>query len=216
MRSPTSARELLHRPDGGAEHALALFDGQVRPRQQLDVRAVRGQRRPQLVRGVRDQLLLSLLRLVEGCEHRVEVGCEACQLVPAAAPGSAGSGHASRSPRAPPRPARAQGAAPRSRPAVRAAPPRAPRRASGRAAASGRGRSSRSPRSAGVRSAPARRARTGVASCTAASPRRGSERPGNTAATDPFATDASWPISGTNPSRLCASASGTAWDRPAR
>ena len=67
-----------------AEHALALFAGQVRPRQQLDVRAVRGQRRSQLMRGVRDQLLLSLLGLVEGCEHRVEVGCEACQLVPAA------------------------------------------------------------------------------------------------------------------------------------
>ena len=83
-------RELLDRPDGCAEHALALFDGQVRPRQQLDVRAVRGQRRPQLVRGVRDQLLLSLLRLVERCEHRVEVGCEARQLVPAARPGSAG------------------------------------------------------------------------------------------------------------------------------
>ena len=84
MRSPTSAESSSIAADGCAEHALAPFDGQVRPRQQLDVRAVRGQRRPQLVRGVRDQLLLSLLRLVEGCEHRVEVGCEACQLVPAA------------------------------------------------------------------------------------------------------------------------------------
>ena len=84
MRSPTSAESSSIAADGRAEHALAPFDGQVRPRQQLDVRAVRGQRRPQLVRGVRDQLLLSLLRLVEGCEHRVEVGCEACQLVPAA------------------------------------------------------------------------------------------------------------------------------------
>ncbi len=84
MRSPTSVESSSIAADGCAEHALAPFDGQVRPRQQLDVRAVRGQRRPQLVRGVRDQLLLSLLRLVEGCEHRVEVGREACQLVPAA------------------------------------------------------------------------------------------------------------------------------------
>ena len=84
MRSPTSAESSSIAADGCAEHALAPFDGQVRPRQQLDVRAVRGQRRPQLVRGVRDQLLLSLLRLVERCEHRVEVGREARQLVPAA------------------------------------------------------------------------------------------------------------------------------------
>ena len=84
MRSPTRVESSSIAADGGAEHALAPFDGQIRPRQQLDVRAVRGERRPQLVRGVRDQLLLRLLRLVEGCEHRVEVGCEACQLVPAA------------------------------------------------------------------------------------------------------------------------------------
>ena len=77
-------RELLDRPDRGAKDALAPFDGQVRPREQLDVRAVRGERRPQLVRGVRDQLLLSLLRLVEGRQHHVEIGREACQLVPAA------------------------------------------------------------------------------------------------------------------------------------
>ena len=77
-------RELPDRPDGCGEHALALFERQVRPRQQLDVRAVCGQRRPQLMRGVRDQLLLSVLGLVERCEHRVEVGREACQLVAAA------------------------------------------------------------------------------------------------------------------------------------
>ena len=77
-------REPLHRPDGCAEHALPLFDGQVRPRQQLDVRAVRGQRRPQLMRGVGDQLLLRLLGLLEGREHRIEVGREAGELVAAA------------------------------------------------------------------------------------------------------------------------------------
>ena len=43
------ARELLDPPDGRAEYALAPFDGQVRSREQLDVRTVRGQRRPKLV-----------------------------------------------------------------------------------------------------------------------------------------------------------------------
>jgi hypothetical protein len=44
---------------------------------------VRGQRRPQLVRRVGDQLLLCALRLVQRCQHRVEVGGEACEFVAA-------------------------------------------------------------------------------------------------------------------------------------
>ena len=77
-------REPLHRPNGSAEDALALVRRQVRSRQQLEIRAVRGQRRSQLMRGVGDQLLLSPLGLGQRREHPVEVGCEACQLVPAA------------------------------------------------------------------------------------------------------------------------------------
>ena len=84
MRSPTSAESLSIARTAAPSTRWRWFDRQVRPRQQLEVRAVRGQRRPQLVRGVGDQLLLSLLGLGERREHRVEVGCEACQLVPAA------------------------------------------------------------------------------------------------------------------------------------
>ena len=165
-------RELLDAADGCAEHALAPFDGQIRPRQQLDVRAVRGQRRPQLVRGVRDQLLLSLLRLVEGGQHRVEVGCEACQLVPAAhrdppvevtrrahlahRPGERthGAQHRIRS--------QSPEQACRERPAERQAEQQ-PADAGDRRVRLGQRAHA---------SAPARRSKTAVASCTAASPRR--------------------------------------------
>ena len=84
MRSPTRIESSSIDRTAAPSTRWRRFDGQVRAREQLDVRAVCGQRRPQLVRGVRDQLLLSPLRVFEGREHRVEVGCEACQLVPAA------------------------------------------------------------------------------------------------------------------------------------
>ncbi len=198
MRSPTSARELLDRPDGCAEHALALFDGQVRPREQLDVRAVRGQRRPQLVRGVRDQLLLSLLRLVEGCEHRVEVGREACQLVPAAHrdPLVEVTRRAHLAHRPGERTHRAQHRirgqsseqARRERPAERQAEQQPADAGDRRVRLGQRARGPHQPVARG----------RAVASCTAASPRRDSERPGSTAATAPAPPIASWPISGTN------------------
>ena len=57
--------------------------GLLRPRQvHLDLRADVRQRAPQLVRGIRDELLLPRLRLVEAAEHRVHRLREPSNLVP--------------------------------------------------------------------------------------------------------------------------------------
>ena len=68
---------LLELADDVAEQRLALLVREVAPAgEHLDVRAQARQRRPQLVRGVRDELALRALRLLERGQHRVEARAE--------------------------------------------------------------------------------------------------------------------------------------------
>ena len=72
-RSPTSAVSSSSWATRSRAQALAVA-GVRRPaaRQHLEVRAQRGERRAQLVRGVGDELALRALRALERLEHRVE------------------------------------------------------------------------------------------------------------------------------------------------
>src|SRR5262249_2678788 len=75
-------RQLVDRSHRRAEDVWAPCVRQGRTGQELDVRAVRGRRRPELMGGVGDQLLLRALRFLERSEHGVEVLGQAAELVP--------------------------------------------------------------------------------------------------------------------------------------
>ena len=74
-------RQLLDLDAGGGERGCAIVLGQAAGRQQLDVRAQTRQRRPQLVRRVRDELPLRAERPLERCQHLVEGLAEPRELV---------------------------------------------------------------------------------------------------------------------------------------
>jgi hypothetical protein len=74
--------QLLQLRDQIGSQVVAIIGvGRSAPGQHLEVRAQRGQRRSQLVRGVGDQLALCLLGSLERLEHRVERGRQARDLV---------------------------------------------------------------------------------------------------------------------------------------
>ena len=67
--------------DASSRARFASSGGQPALAQQVDVRAGRGQRRAQLVRGVRDETALAADGLLERREHRVEARAEPAELV---------------------------------------------------------------------------------------------------------------------------------------
>ena len=77
-------RQLLELGDQVGAQALVVGGREAAAGEHLEVGAQRGERRAQLVRGVRDEAALRALGLVERLEHRVERAGEARELVVAA------------------------------------------------------------------------------------------------------------------------------------
>ena len=75
------AQLLELRDEVGAQAVAVLGVGRAAARQHLEVGAQRGERRPELVRGVGDELALGALTALERFEHRVERARQARELV---------------------------------------------------------------------------------------------------------------------------------------